>query len=262
MEGYDDLKTVKVNYENQVVIVISTLHPVTADKRIRQALVHAVDRATLAKSLWGDATTVPMPFAFKFYNEYYDPDRERRVFDLERARQLLQEAGYGGERLNLRIQRGGYPKIEEAAQVLVEMWKQAGINVDLEIRQGSALAAEGIADGEVAMISWSNGIHIPDPATPIWATWGPDGPRAVGRPEASWNHPDDFVETGRAFEAAGDPTERFRLFKELVDIWVEETPGFALWMRADWFGMRKTIDWKPYSFFYMDFGPGNLSVSE
>ncbi|MHA1565189.1 MAG: ABC transporter substrate-binding protein [Alphaproteobacteria bacterium] len=262
VERYDDLKTVKVNYENQVMIVISTLHPVTKDPRIRKALVHALDREAIVASLWGGATNVPKPFAFKFYKEYYDETRESRPFDPELAKKLLKEAGYNGEPLNLRIRRGGYPKIEDAGQILVEMWKQVGINVQLEIRKGSAQASDGIADGEVAMISWSNGIHIPDPVTPVWATWGPNGTRAVGKPEASWDHPENYLEVGRKFESATDPDERFALFKELVDIWVDETPGFALWMRADWFGMRKGVDWKPYSFFYLDFGPGNLTVAK
>ncbi|MCR8723899.1 ABC transporter substrate-binding protein [Frigidibacter sp. ROC022] len=261
VESHDELKVRKVNYENQVVIVISTLHPVTSDKRIRQALVHALDREAMAKALWGDATHVPEPFAFEFYGEYYDPDRRGRKYDMEKAKELLESAGYNGEVLNLRIQRGGYPKIEDAAQIMAEMWKKAGINVEIEIRKGSALAAEGLPDGEVAMISWSNGIHIPDPATPIWATWGPDGPRAPGKKESSWDHPQSFIDVGRAFEVESDPEKRRELFKQLVDIWVEETPGFPLWMRADWFAMKKEIEWTPYSFFYLDFGPDNLSFS-
>lgn len=261
IEGYEDLSIRKVNYENQVVIVISTLHPITGDKRIRQALVHALDREAMVTALWGDATTVPKPFAFRFYGDYYDPERQDRAFDVEKAKALLAEAGYNGEPLNLRIQRGGYPKIEDAAQIMAEMWRAAGINVDIEIRQGSAQAAEGLPDGKVAMISWSNGMHIPDPATPIWATWGPDGPRAPGKAESSWDHPQEFIEVGRAFEAETDPGKRLNLFKKLVDLWVEETPGFALWMRADWFAMKKNIEWTPYSFFYLDFGPSNLSFS-
>ena len=260
IDGKKDLKTVKVKYENQIVIVTSTLHPVTADKRIRKALVHALDRQKMVKALWGDATYVPKPFSFKFYGKYYNDKRQPRAYDPGKAKALLKAAGYKGQTLNLRIQKGGYPKIEDAAQIMVEMWKAVGINVKLEVRDGSKLAAKGINKGKVAMISWSNGIHIPDPVTPIWATWGPDGPRAPGKRESSWKHPESFVKLGRKFEKATDFKERNKLFQQLIDGWLEESPGFALWMRADWFAMKKNISWKPYSFFYLDFGPGNLKV--
>jgi len=35
-----------------------------------------------------------------------------------------------------------------------------------------------------------------------------------------------------------------------------------LWMEVVWYGVRKNIKWKPYSFWYMDFGPGNLSFGK
>lgn len=264
VNGYKDLEARRVKIENQRMLVMSTFHPIMKDKRIRQAIVHAVDRQKIIQTLWRNETIVPKPFNFPAYGKYYDPNRLPREYNPQKAKDLLKAAGYNGERLNLRVTKGYYPNYEDAAQIMLEMWKKVGLNVDLEIRENNSLAWEGIKDGKVAMVNWSNGIHFADPITPIWVDWGPASPRAYaeGKKTPSWVVPQEFVEQGKKLETEMDVSKRKMAHQRMVDIFEDECPATALWMEVVWYGVRKNIKWKPYSFWYMDFGPNNLSIGK
>jgi ABC-type transport system substrate-binding protein len=69
---------------------------------------------------------------------------------------------------------------------------------------------------------------------------------------------DEFAALGKRLELEMDVAERKKIHKQMVDIIEDECPGAALWMEVVWYGVRKNIQWKPYSFWYMDFGPRNL----
>jgi peptide/nickel transport system substrate-binding protein len=260
VSGYKDLEVRRVKIENQRMLVISTLHPVTKDKRIRQAIVHAIDRQKIIDTLWRGATVVPKPFNFPAYGKYYDPNRLPREYNPQKAVELLKAAGYKGEPLNFRVTKGYYANYEDAAQIMLEMWKKVGLKVNLEIRESASLAWKGVKDGEVALVNWSSGIHFADPITPLWVDWGPAGPRHVGpgKQNASWVVPEEFAQLGKKLELEMDVGERKKAHQRMVDIIEDECPATALWMEVVWYGVRKNIQWKPYSFWYMDFGPNNL----
>jgi branched-chain amino acid transport system substrate-binding protein len=185
-------------------------------------------------------------------------------YDPQKAMELLKAAGYKGEPLNFRVTKGYYVNYEDAAQIMVEMWKKVGLKVNLEIREGASLSWKGVREGEVALINWSSGIHFADPITPLWVDWGPAGPRAYGpgKPLASWVVPEEFAALGKKLELEMDVSERKKAHQRMVDIIEDECPAAALWMEVVWYGVRKNIKWKPYSFWYMDFGPGNLSFGK
>ena len=96
------------------------------DIRVRQALNYATDRAALVRThcvAWhsGQFPLAPADFA-------YDPQTKGYGYDLQRARALLAEAGYGnGFSLKIAVQEPDVDLVE----ALQGMW--ANIRVDLEI---------------------------------------------------------------------------------------------------------------------------------
>lgn len=264
VNGYKDLETRRVKIENQRMLVMSTFHPVMKDKRVRQAVVYALDRQKIIKSLWRGETAVPKPFNFPAYGKYFDPKKMPREYNPQKAKELLKAAGYKGETLNFRVTKGYYPNYEDAAQIMLEMWKQVGLNVNLEIRENISLTWQGVTEGEVAMVNWSNGIHFADPITPLWVDWGAASPRALtpGKKTATWVMPKGFAELGTQLETEMDEAKRKVVHQRMVDIFEDESPAAALWMEVVWYGVKKNIKWKPYSFWYMDLGPHNLSFGK
>jgi len=118
-------------------------HPVLADAKVRQALVLALDRATAAKALYGDAATVPVGPGSMALWARAEPSTTAGG-DTARAAALLAEAGWsdrdgdgvreqGGRPLRLSlIFPGTSPARRLAAQLIQEQWRRVGIQVELE----------------------------------------------------------------------------------------------------------------------------------
>ncbi|MEO1106098.1 MAG: ABC transporter substrate-binding protein, partial [Pseudomonadota bacterium] len=54
--------------------------------------------------------------------------------------------------------------------------------------------------------------------------------------------------------------ERQDAYRSALDIWMAETPGTMLYNPLETYAMRSDISWKPYSLYYMDFRPENLTI--
>jgi len=77
--------------------------------------------------------------------------------------------------------------------------------------------------------------------------WKPENPR--------------FNELGEQQRQTLDQQFRARAFQDALDIWEEEAPGTVLWIPIEHYAMRDFVKWTPYSFYYMDLRPDNLSLA-
>src|SRR5207249_2945039 len=71
---------------------INTKQPYLSDKRIRQALMYALDRTTISKVLYGGSELVDTPIFLPKYGD--PPDLKKYNFDPDKAKQLLKDAGW------------------------------------------------------------------------------------------------------------------------------------------------------------------------
>lgn len=110
----------------------------TSDKRVREALDLAIDNQAIIDSLLGGAgvptiTRVgPGNFghAPHLYNTYN--------YDLERAKELLAEAGYeDGFEMTFHSPRGRYLQDAEIAEMVAGMWAQIGVTANIEFMEWS-----------------------------------------------------------------------------------------------------------------------------
>jgi len=119
---------------------IKTQHPFLTDPKIRQALSLAIDRETIAKQLYGttgEATpnllTTPTRLASK---------NTKLVFDIARANQLLDEAGWqrgpdgnrskGGVRMQVTFATSVNTLRQKEQEIVKAGWSQLGIAVTLK----------------------------------------------------------------------------------------------------------------------------------
>lgn len=111
------------------------------DKRVRQALVAALDINTMLKTLMpGIARPMNAPFPSTVFG--YTPQRPEYVYNPAQARQLLAAAGYpNGFEGTMIWNPGSGPQDRELAQALFSYWSAVGVRV----RDGQSERAEWIA---------------------------------------------------------------------------------------------------------------------
>lgn len=258
LESYPDINVRSTVLANSHLLVFNTNNPVLKDRRVRQALSLSIDRKTLNTALWQDRAVVPLNYQYPEFGDLYDPTRSGYVYDPEKAKALLKEAGYNGETITYHTQGNYYLNALAAAQIMMEMWKEVGINVELKVIENW----NQIPNEDVMIRNWSNSIRYPDPLGCLWMNWAP-----LSNPRRAWKTWDEesaaeFTRLGVLLEKAVDPAERKALTKALIDQWDEiEVPATLLYQPFESYAVRKNIDWKPYSFYYTDFRPYNLKVN-
>lgn len=238
------------------VLVFDKNHPVLADARIRRALAVSIDRRAIVESLYHGSTRATAAYQHPAFGPLYDAGRTGTAYDPELARRLLREAGYKGEPIPYRTNPGYYTLQLPTAQVLQEMWKAVGLNVQLEVKENwtqiFAPEGRGIRD-------WSNSVLFQDPAGALSRLYGPRGPMQGSTKEwanADFNRDCDILETSL------DVAERRAAFARMQDVYeAVDPPGTVLHDLVMLYGKKKSIAWQPYPVEYMDFGPGNLSFA-
>lgn len=236
---------------NVHVLTFDERGPLMGDKRIRQALGLAIDRQMLVDTLWDGSAVVPQGHNYREYGPMFLEGRSLR-FDPDAARRLLREAGYRGQEITYRTMPNYYTNALRAAQVAVEMWRAVGVNARLQVVESfSQMRAEGQQIGNN-----SNSTRLPDPLGSLWISWGPD---SWFQTSGAFRTTEAFNAAGRALEAETDPEQRKLLFQRLLDAWEDAAPGTVLYQPAEFYAVRSSIRWRPYTFYFMDLRPDNLS---
>ena len=129
--------TVQINEKNGVWDIYFNLSRVPLDKlKVRQAIMHAIDRQALADALsFGSAKPTVQLFAQS--SPVYDPELEKIFpFDPKKAKALLAEAGHkdGIEITQLLLNTTEYKQLAEALQAMLA---ESGIKVKFDVVDAS-----------------------------------------------------------------------------------------------------------------------------
>ncbi len=107
-------------------------NPILADKRLRLAIDHAINRQAIVTLFTG--TVTPLNGQFAIPGDFgYNATLKSRPYDLEKARSLVREAGAVGKSLIFVIAAGRWPKDREVAEAIAYMIEQTGLNVKLKV---------------------------------------------------------------------------------------------------------------------------------
>jgi len=240
---------------NMRLSVFDKSNPVLADARVRRALTHSIDRQSIVDALWDNRTEVPRGEQFPFYGAMYQPDWQAPRFDLAEARRLLKEAGYKGEPIPYRLLNNYYTGQVATAQILVEGWRQAGLNVAIETRENfpQVLAK----DSPRGVWDWSNSASFNDPLSSMPTAHGPEGQQwQVG----AWRN-EEFGTLCGILAGSIDHDTRARAFRRMLEIAEREDPAYTVLHRTvNFTAKRRDLPWKPGQSFGMDFRARNWAA--
>jgi peptide/nickel transport system substrate-binding protein len=117
-------------------------HPELSKKKVRQAMVHAINCQELIDSLYQGYTTCRGNIIWPGIIGATERNTAPYEYNLELSKQLLAEANYNPENKITILGRGArIPKQVEVAEALVGYWSAAGINADFRVIEPSLRSA-------------------------------------------------------------------------------------------------------------------------
>lgn len=240
---------------NHRLICFDKNHPVLADARVRRAMTHAIDRQAIVEALWVGRTRVPAGLQWEYYGPMFHADWKVPAYDPALAQKLLKEAGYKGDPIPFRVLNNYYTNQVATAQILSEMWKAAGLNVQIQMRENW----QQIMDKSVprAVRDWSNSAPFNDPVSSLVNQHGPQGQQQqIGE----WTNA-EFNTLSTELESSTDPARRKAVFRRMLEIAEREDPAYTvLHQNCTFTAKRKDIQWKAAQAFQMDFRGRNFQM--
>jgi peptide/nickel transport system substrate-binding protein len=209
--------------------------PIFADPKVRQAISHSIDRATVIQALYlgkGEPATSFIPSLAWIYN----PDVPTYPYDLAKADALLTEAGWtpgdGGVRTNANGDRLAFtltvPTIYRQDGLAIQPFLEA-IGIEVTIDEQGAGEVTGplkIGEYEAAISSWNN--FIIDPRADLQRNF--QNPR----PTDGTGYKNDEVDALflQARGALDQETEK-QLYFQIQQLIETDTPLAYLWRQQD-----------------------------
>jgi len=240
---------------NHRISVFNVQNPILADPLVRRAMTHSIDRQAIVEALWAGQTVVPDGLQFPSYGEMYIEGWKAPEFNPQLAQDLLKQAGYKGDPIPFRLLNNYYTNQTANGQIMVEMWKQVGLNVQIEMKENwgqihDPAGVKGVRD-------WSASANINDPVTPMVAQFGPNG---EVQQKKDWTNA-EVNELSVVLETSTDKTLRKKAFARMLEICEREDPVYqVLHQNAVFTGMKSSLKWKAAPAFAMDFRASNWNL--
>jgi peptide/nickel transport system substrate-binding protein len=157
---------------------LCTGHPALRDKQVRLALAHATDKQKIIDVVLLGLAEPGIALIPKGMGEWFNSDIKDYEFDLAKANQILDDAGYkdadgdgirdmpdGSQSLTFRM---NWPSSDttapRVADLLAESWGQLGIKLEMQAVESDALTAKCCPALDYDVMLW-NWVADPDPNT-------------------------------------------------------------------------------------------------
>lgn len=111
--------------------------PALRDKRVRQAIAHAIPRAAMVKQLVGDKARMINVICFPTQFGCDDSKAPRYAYDPVKARALLKEAGFGSDK-KLELDLYAYRERDQT-EAMIGALRSVGITANLKFMQYAAM---------------------------------------------------------------------------------------------------------------------------
>jgi peptide/nickel transport system substrate-binding protein len=248
-------------------------NPVLADVRVRRALLLALDRDTLTKTVFAGKQAVANSFV-EPQDAGFTDDVPKYPFDPAKAKQLLEDAGWhaqgdgsrknaDGKTLSFELTTtAGNRSRELVEQVLQNQWKAIGVDIRIHNEPARVLFGETLNHRhfDLAMYAWMTAPEN-SPRTIFRSDEVPDATNSyAGQNITDYKSPemDRIIDT---LEVELDPAKRKALWAEAQQLYATDLPSLPLYFRSDayilpkWLtGVRPTGNQYPTTLWSTDWG--------
>ncbi len=204
-----------------------------ANDDVRRALAQAVNRKEiLSQILKGKGEEIFSPFLNSMSE--YNGDIDRRDYDLEKARNILDEAGWkikdgirekDGVKIEFKFYTADWPDLTETAEILARDWKEIGVNANVEILTATDLQQNIIRPREYEAILFGQITSFNPDLYPFWHSSQKQDPGFnLGMLDNK-----DADELLRDIRQELDEGKRIEKYRELQKIISEESPAVFLY---------------------------------
>ena len=121
-------------------IALNCQSDVLKDVRVRQALNYATDSESIRQVCYGADTSEPMLSVVPSTLQGYRSDLEQYGYDIDKAKSLLEEAGYG-DGLTVEFKYLASSTNNMLAELLQQMWGQVGVTLELNPTESGTLTS-------------------------------------------------------------------------------------------------------------------------
>lgn len=242
--GFDknpDFRTVKQVGSVYQYLAFNLKDPILSKLKVRQAIAHAIDRQKICTDLLR-GYAIPTDTMLAQGHWARAENLPTYPFDSNKAKQLLDEAGYKqngtNPRFTLSFKTSTDSEANLRAQMIQQMLKNVGIDVQLESSEfGTFLDA--ISKGNFQMYSLSrNGVQDPDFYYVIF--YSKNTPPS-GQNRGYYANPkvDQLLVEGRS---TFDKAKRKELYGQMQTILQQDLPYISLYHQVNVAVMRKNVD--------------------
>ena len=222
------------------IFFLNTLeYPQLKDRRVRQALNHAVDVDSIVKHVMRDYG-LRVPTIVAPYFTGYNRDLKPYPYDVERAKRLLAEAGYAnGFDMEILVPQGRYLLGVEAAQAIAGYLNRVGIRTRLNVVEFGVFArtTQERKIKESMYAAWGNALFNPLDAYRALVVSGTD--------TFSWYSNKQVDELWQKAASTADLRKHAEYLQQIEQLIYQDPPFIFLFAQKDLYGVSNRLNWEP-----------------
>ncbi len=221
-------------------------NPILADRQVRRALIHAIDRSAVSGQIFGGHQPVAHGQTNPLDRVYYD-GTPSYAFDPSRAAQLLDEAGWAslkdgirhndkGEPLRLELMTTAGNKTRELVQqVLQADWRKVGVDVRIRNEPARVYFGKTLRERKFTAMGMYAWISSPEniPRTTLHSTMIPTADNGWSGQNYPAFRSEELDTVLDDMETVCDANENQALWNRMQEIYATELPVLPLYFRAN-----------------------------
>jgi peptide/nickel transport system substrate-binding protein len=231
LEGDPNFRVVRTNSNSPRFIPLNTDVPALAEREVRQAMMYAIDRQRIVDDLESGLGVVATSHLAP-HNPFYTDDVPQYPYDPERARVMLDEAGWvpgpdgvrskDGVRLSFTCTTISGDQARRPMAELVQIFLR-DVGVEMMLAEAPvASILQGLREGtlEASLFNWTHGTLADPSPTSTLRTGGGDNFSRYSNPEM-----DRLIDEGLSI---ADPEARRPIYEATQRLYAEDVPALYL----------------------------------